>query len=616
MNKQMKLLKKYVSGHTRSKRPILVGPLKHKRVRRKKIKYIVSATQIYNYMMRDPLVDWLKFRKLHKEKSSRHFRNYLYSKCFTDFIMERGVEFESELIKYININLLPIVSISDTITPQSLSKTKELMLKGVPALHSAPVKNIYNNTQGIVDLLVRSDYLSKIVDEEPLTDTEKIIPSPKLGKPYHYIVIDIKYSTLPLRADGKHLLNSGSYPAYKAQCLIYSEAVGCIQGYTAPHAFIMGRRWKYNKGGVINHNYTCLNRLGKIDYNGIDSEFKIRTKEAIKWVRDVKENGSSWSISPPSRIELYPNMCVDSGDEWNKEKREIAEQIGEMTNIWYVGLKHRNSALEKGIKSWHDNRCNTSIMGLRGVRAPIIDAILDINRQNKDKIRPKKIISNIHGWKKVNNNDLYVDFETLSDIFADFNHLPEQYCTDMIFMIGVGYQENDQFKYINFICNSPTYDEEYRIMNEFSQFVAERGYPNIYHWVAESRFWNTASCRQFDLADEEGDMERKIRISDSWNINKWADLSQLFKSEPIVIKDCFKFGLKAVAGAMQKHGMISSIIDSSCDSGLSAMVNAWKAYKNYDNPETSEIMKDISKYNEYDVRVLWEILTYLRNNHL
>ena len=67
------------------------------------------------------------------------------------------------------------------------------------------------------------------------------------SRPYHYIVIDIKFSTLPLRANGKHLLNSGSYPAYKAQCLIYTDAIGLIQGYTSRYAFILGRRWKYTQ---------------------------------------------------------------------------------------------------------------------------------------------------------------------------------------------------------------------------------------------------------------------------------------------------------------------------------------------------------------------------------
>jgi hypothetical protein len=88
----------------------------------------------------------------------------------------------------------------------------------------------------------------------------------------------------------------------------------------------------------------------------------------------------------------------------------------------------------------------------------------------------------------------------------------------------------------------------------------------------------------------------------------------MFKSEPIVIKDCFKFGLKPIAAAMRKHGMISVRNDSKCNNGISAMIDAWKTYSNSDNPQNSDTMKDIIKYNEFDCKVLYEILTFLRKN--
>jgi hypothetical protein len=112
------------------------------------------------------------------------------------------------------------------------------------------------------------------------------------------------------------------------------------------------------------------------------------------------------------------------------------------------------------------------------------------------------------------------------------------------------------------------------------------------------------------------DTERKNHISDDWKVEDWADLAKLFQNEPIVIKDCFKFGLKAVAKAMRKHGMISTQMESECDSGMAAMVNAWNAYRENEDPVGSDIMKDIAKYNAWDCKMLWEILTYLRANHV
>lgn len=589
----MKRIYECIANCTRSKRPRLIGPLNTSYDK----KILVSASHLYNYMIGDPLVDWLKYIR---NPSPVHTTSN--NESFQRFIKNKGNDFENEIVNYIHKNKVPVVKISDQITNETIEKTKEFMKKGIPVIHSAPVRNNYNGTQGVIDLLVRSDYISKIVDIDPLPENEKNIPSKILNKPYHYIVIDIKFSTLPLRADGIHLLNTASYPAYKAQCLVYTEAVGRIQGYTSRYAFILGRRWKYTKLNITNRNFTCLNKLGRIDYNGVDYEIRQKTRNAIKWVRDVKIHGNNWVLFPPSRCELYPNMCVDSG-EWNDEKKKIADQLGEITKLWYVGVKHRNIALAKGITSWRDEKCTTNNMGLFGVRAPSIDLILEINRQDIDKIRPKKIKNNIYNWKNVC-NEVFVDFEMINDVFADFSQLPLQKQTDMIFMIGVGYEEEGEFVYKSFICTKPTMDEEYRIMSEFAELMKQMEFPKMFHWVAEPRFWESAVTRQYNRNN-----------SDVMKIDNWSDLSTVFKEEPIVIKDCFNFGLKNVATAMRKHGMINSCIESNCSNGMTAMINAMKTYETDDDPVNSKIMKDIEKYNNWDCKVLWEIISYLRKNH-
>jgi hypothetical protein len=608
--------KKCVAAHTKSQHTTLTRPLVllHRRTRQKSKKW-VSATHIYNYMSKDPLVDWLKLRA---RRGTRTTSQYTRAKGFTEFIMNRGVEFESELIKYINLHIVDVVSVAEKITDESCKEAIRLMKEGVPVLHSVPVRNTENNTQGLIDLLVRSDYLEALVEECPLEKKDIDIHAPLLPistkeNPHHYVVIDIKFSTLPLRADGKHLLNSGHYPAYKAQTLIYTQAIGKIQGYTSRYAFIMGRRWRFTSKDVKYRNLTCLNKLGTIDFDKIDKDYKIQTPKAIKWVRDVAKYGDKWTVYPPSRPELYPNMCVDSGD-WNKEKEKIAEKIGEITTVWYCGIKHRINAIVDGVTSWRDENCNSATMGHYGVRGPVIDKILSINRQTEDKIRPKKIESNMYEWKQKKCKEFYVDFETLSDIFANFNDLPKQGSTDMIFMIGVGWEDKNGWNYKNFTCNQPTYKEEYRIMDEFAVFISKYKNPKLYHWCAEERFWTGSENRQFYLADEDMDGERTDNITDNWKLYNWTDMRKLFLEEPIVIKDCFKFGLKSIAKAMFKHKMIKTKLDSECESGMTAMISAWKCYKEESDPSTSKVMKDIGSYNQFDCKVLWDILTYLRKN--
>ena len=66
---------------------------------------------------------------------------------------------------------------------------------------------------------------------------------------------------------------------------------------------------------------------------------------------------------------------------------------------------------------------------------------------------------------------------------------------------------------------------------------------------------------------------------------------------------------------MYKHKLISTKIESECSNGLMASINAWKEYQTNPDPINSGVMKDIKKYNEFDCKVMWDILRYLRKNH-
>jgi hypothetical protein len=587
---------------TRSQNPKLLLGLTFS-IKKTEEKLWVSATHTRNYMLNDTLVDWIK--------NGNNRPNRKQNCDFVNFIMKKGIEFEKELVKYINKNILPVITVSEFITDESVKKTIDLMKLGIPLIHSAPVRNNKNKTQGIIDLLIRSDYIDKLVEESPLEDVDIHIKSPKLGVDYYYIVIDIKFSTLSLRADGIHLLNSGNYPAFKAQTWIYTQAIGIIQGYTSKFAYIMGSRWKYTKSKIKFNSYSCINKLGVINFETIDSDYKDKTEKALEWIRDVKTNGHKWSVSPPSRKELYPNMCIDSG-KWQKSKNIIADDIGEISNIWYCGIKHRNIGIDKDIKSWRDKRCISKNIGINGKRGEIIDKILKINRQETNKILPKKIKNDLHDWK-TESNEIFVDFETLSDIFTPFDNLPNQKTSDMIFMIGIYWKNKNKWEYTNFICKNSTYDEEYRIMDEFNNFIKVQKYPKMWYWSAENKFWKHSEKRQIDSANNKIKFDH---ISNNWNIDKWSDLNDIFCKEPIVIKGCFKFGLKAISNAMNKHGLINTKIESTCNNGMDACVNAWTIYQNNLNPVNSDIMKDIQVYNKFDCKVLYDILSYLRKNHV
>jgi hypothetical protein len=550
--------------------------------------------------------------------------------------MSQGCIFESHVIKLIcerfgHDLLVDIGSELNAKSPEKVQETVDAMNKGIPFIHSGLFHNSDNRTYGIPDLLVRSDWINNLVLMKPLDLSETSISAPKLrdvhypDRPpkYHYLVVDIKFTSLYLRSNSLHILNCGSFPAYKAQLYIYNQALAKIQGYDPKKAYILGRKWKFSAKGETYKGTSCFDRLGIIDYEDVDKDYIEKTAKAVEWVRDVRDDkAGQWNVTatPLERPELYPNMCNSHDYPWGTIKKRIADEIKELTSIWMIGDKHRRKAHEKGVYKWTDPKCTIETFGMKsGITSKIVTKILKMNQphqKSKSLIEPKTIKNNFKGWQKPNNLEFYVDFETLNDVLTDFGDLPEVKNTSLIFMIGVGYKDpmTEKWVYRNFTIKKLSLSEEERICREFSEYIlSESSFydvqdPLCVHWAhAEDTFWN-------------GAIERHPDCSDKWKSWEWEwfDLLQVFKEEPIIIKDCLNFRLKDVACTLQKHGLINTSWDgnSSCLDGQGAMVGAWRAHKESQirrvSLDSMPQMKEIAKYNEVDVKVLHEIISFLR----
>lgn len=580
----------------------------------------ISATSTYNYLMKDPLLDWLE---MYHKTSTRHGKRYSNPNNFNEFIMKQGCVFEKEIINCL-VNKFPAdVKIIDSEFRSrdiaTFQATIEAMKSGIPIIYSGVLHNIKNKTFGIPDLLVRSDWIKHIIHNSPINKLSECIKAPKLGDHnWHYRVIDIKFTSLHLRSDGKHILNSGSFPAYKSQLYIYNQALNEVQGYASSECYILGRQWKYVKKNIQYNYNSCFDKLGVINYIGIDSEYKNLTSAALKWLREISlPEAKKWNITkyPLPRWELYPNMCNSRDYPWHDFKKDIATQNNELTDLWMIGPKNRDIAVAQGISSWKDVNCHAKTLGIKGQKiGKILNCIIDINKSNEDIILPQYINSDFGGWKKRRNIEFFVDFETCNNTIFDITDLPYILSSNIIFMIGVGHEDpvSKEWIFKDFTVNKLTYLEEKNICNEFIEYIIDLSFeyetisPNCIHWShAESTMW--------------ADAMKRHSLKTNWT---WLDLLVVFKEEPIVIHGCMSFGLKDVATTMYKHGLIQTCWDkeSSCVDGQSAMVAAKNAeiesnIKNYSMKNTN-IMRDIIRYNEVDVKVLYEIITYLRYNHI
>lgn len=625
----------------------------------------VSASSTRNFLIKDPLLDWLAYHSNSILAKKPEYADKIIKavavkreNTFTEFIMGQGNEFESKVVEYLykfhGKDVICDIGGNGSQNSRSEEKFQDTifaMNRGVPFILSGVLHNPDNCTYGVPDLIVRSDWLDELVDISPIDEAESKISAPLLRDfinpenppKYHYRIVDIKFTSLLLRADGIHLLNAGSIPAYKGQLWIYTKALGRIQGYEPPQAYILGRKWKYSTRGVQFKGTSCVERLGTIDYLGIDKDYIERTQAAIRWILEMRRDGASWTLGPSVplvRPELYPNMSNSYDYPWHNVKKQLAEDISEISNLWMCGVKNRIKAHSQNVYKWTDETCTTEVLGVNGPKIKrVLDEIMAINKSTDPavKILPLEIQNNDDGWQRPQRLEMFVDFEFVNDVVSDFGSMPQASSRSIIFMIGVGYFDplvEDQnspeaWVYKSFTVDTLTVESEGRICTEFSNYVRSEAdwwdtpNPLLIHWSnAENWQWSSASERHGDISRTWIPVKKSMD-EDSKEINpRWFDLLQVFRKEPIVIKGCLGFGLKDVAAALKSHGFISSTWDSNsvCVDGTGAMLGAFKASKDAlargISLQEIPLIKEITKYNEMDCKVVGEIMKYLRTHHL
>ena len=618
----------------------------------------VSATKIRNFLLSDPVLDWysLYHEKLGfnnnnektdinsvlKKKNDRAKENGNLSILF-----ELGNKFEDEVIKYLKKeyagNIKCVVNSREEINENKMNETLQYMKEGVPIIEQAMLYNYDNKTFGVADILVRSDWVNKIIDSKPMTLSEETIKAPNLNGNYHYIVIDIKWTSLPLCADGYHIRNSGRFAAYKGQLAIYNAVVGQLQGYTPDKAYILAKSWKYIKRKKHYEGYNCFDVLGVIDYSGFDEQFIKKTVDAIQWIRNVRANGHTWKCDPPSVYELYPNMCNSYDSPFHRVKKEHSKKIKELTSLWYVGPKNREIGHSNNIYKYTDPNCNAEALGIKGEKiGPVLNQMININRNGDDniKIRPRVIANDIKGWQTKVDIEFFVDFESVNTMFytqrTNMDITNSKSISDMIFLVGIGYEEDNVYKYQKFYLNELTLKDEKRVLDQFHDFIESKIKSHMQKYNIKSRRLCTPKIFHWAPAEITMMQHANIRHLQKWkswvdNIS-WVDYCKVFKSEPIVIKGVMGFGLKEIAKKMHEYGMIeTSWSESEVSNGLDALIKSAEYYdfmdkynkaddivkisKNVEYRKHVKLFSDIIQYNMEDCKVVWEIVNYFRNNH-
>ena len=564
----------------------------------------VSASSTRNYAIRDPLLDWLD---LYGEKNGYRpddeIPGYDPRTDFTQFIFRQGHAFERAVVDYLR-TLTDVVQVGagDAEDSRDLGKAEETfaaMQRGEPVIYQGVVRDAATRTYGSPDLLVRSDVLAGLFPET-LAEDEASVAAPDLGEPWHYVVVDVKFTTIRLLVSGG-IQSSGSSRAYKAQLYIYNRALGRLQGYTPQAAYILGRSWRGTVDRRTVRGSTCMERLGRVPHDSTvarDVTLAAMTNEAVDWVRRVRVEGMRWSATPePSVPQLKPNMRNQSDSPWSTAKKEIEAILA--GNPWVEGAESIATRAGDGqMAFWPE-----------GQHVPETDF---------SSVSPARVTAGGDAWREPG-LAFYVDFETVSDLNDDFSRIPERGGANMIFLIGCGHMEGRRWHYRSFLARDLLVEAEGEVIDEWvahMRDVRERlgrrnVEPPVFHWSsAETRLFETA----YDSA-----MSR--HPDRTWPPVRWFDfLERVMRKEPVRIEGAKGLGLKAVATAMKRQRLIDSTWDDDSNlDGLGAMVGAcWAAdeARRLGVPlEEIDLVREIVRYNEIDCKVMMEVIAHLRRFH-
>jgi len=586
----------------------------------------VSATGTQNFILQDPLLDWLElYGEEHGFRQDTAYPDYDVRTDYTLFITEQGRRFAEAVVRLLGTRTDLVSIATGSADLRNLAKaeeTFEAMRAGAALIHQGVLRDAEHRTCGAPDLLIRSDVLHELLPQE-ISSEAAAVPAPHLDTGlWHYRVIDIKFRILALSAKGE-LDNRGSARAYKVQLFVYNRALGRLQGFEAPASYLLGRGWEQTRKGETFRGSSCLDRLAPVPQAGTVANKRPILEleaEATEWVRRVRNEGAGWDILPkPSIPELYPNPTNDQDSPWHHAKKEIAEQLEDLTLLWQVGVSGREKGHTAGVYSWRDSAVTAALLGVSGERAPTLQRLLDINRsEDGPTVQPESIQAAEEEWRLPALLEFYVDFEWVSDLADDFTRMPEKAGQPLIFIIGCGHLEDGDWRFNSFVAEALEEVDEAAIIDSWlahmkatrERVVPDDEEPRLFHWShAEKTAFETA----YNSAKE-----RHGRTE--WPSLRWFDfLRRVMHDEPVVVRGALGFGLKTVAKAMRAHGHIETEWNDGPTNGLGAMVGAWwcadEARRNGVRLGDIELMQEIVRYNEVDCRVMMEMVRYFRERH-
>lgn len=258
----------------------------------------------------------------------------------------------------------------------------------------------------------------------------------------------------------------------------------------------------------------------------------------------------------------YPNMKHDS-IVWEEQKKKIAKQVGEITQVWGCTIPYRENAFRKRLYSIFDPELDARSLGFDNYKQAIVDAIIRVNRDPEKEF----IVHNDEPIRTLN--------EVKTPVFVDFEWI------DRVYLVGV----SDGKNYTAFWADSLRNEDVDRMWSSVVAFLKGK---TVVYWYAE-KLKSEKDC-PYTLGCD------------------WIDLCGVFRNSTAV-KGATDFKLKSIGKAFYDLGHLPYFIDSfECQNGLESIRMASTYYESGDTNKK----KAIERYNRFDCESMYHIAQKLK----
>ena len=282
-----------------------------------------SVSNIKNWFLNDPILDYLKFHGSQYKQSSTSF-----NECdFSRFILDMGNKYEESVVTRL-IEKCNLLNLTYTTVERKTGyhSTKDALKANTDVIFQAQVKDWNNGVTGYPDIMITKSAIMKLFNIENEDVKYKLLNA---YKDKDYLIIDIKYSSLESK-DGIFEEKSKYHRYIKAQICLYHVFAKC----------------KSNVAFLISKDASTL--VTPIAFF-IDEKLIGECYKAIRWYFKVMrcENLEIDNY-------LLPNMNNVYDSEWRDVKRDIAIKHKEISLISGIGDNLREKLRNENVFTYDD----------------------------------------------------------------------------------------------------------------------------------------------------------------------------------------------------------------------------------------------------------------------